>query len=222
MPKKDKYDDEEDEDEEQDPFDFSKFFGDPSKFFSDPNKFLIDPSKLFGSKQFRQLFNDLFEKISKNLPPEFQNLSPEDLMREFRKNKSKFGLNSPIMYGFNINIGPDGKPTIDSFGNIRPKPTSGEPVVKSEREPLVEVSEEKDQVIVIAEMPGVDRDDIELEATNDSLIISTKENAKMHYYKKIKLTSAVNSDVAKARYTNGILEVRLKKIDEKRTNIQID
>lgn len=221
MPKKDKYDDE-DEDEEQDPFDFSKFIGDPSKFFSDPNKFLIDPSKLFGSKQFRQLFNDLFEKISKNLPPEFQNLSPEDLMREFRKNKSKFGLNSPIVYGFNINIGPDGKPTIDSFGNIRPKQTSGEPVVKSKREPLVEVSEEKDQVIVIAEMPGVDRDDIELEATNDSLIISTKENAKMHYYKKIKLTSAVNSDVAKARYTNGILEVRLKKIDEKRTNIQID
>ena len=44
----------------------------------------------------------------------------------------------------------------------------------------------------------------------------------MHYYKNIKLNSTLNSDVAKARYTNGILEVRLKKIDEKRTNIQID
>ena len=222
MPKKDKYDDEDEEDEEQDPFDFSKFFSDPSKFFSDPNKFLIDPNKLFGSKQFRQLFNDLFEKISKNLPPEFQNLSPKDLMREFRKNKSKFGLNSPIMYGFNINLNKDGKPTINSFGNIKTKPYSDKPEVQKAREPLTEVDEEEDQIVVICEMPGVDRDDIELEATSDSLIISTKEKANIHYYKKIKLTSAINSDVAKARYTNGILEVRLKKIDEKPTNIQID
>ena len=143
-------------------------------------------------------------------------------MREFRKNKSKFGLNSPIMYGFNVNIDKDGKPKIDSFGNIKTKPYSGKPVVKSKREPLVEVVEEKDQIIVIAEMPGVDRDDIELEATSDSLIISTKENANRDYYKNVKLSSAVNLDVAKARYTNGILEVRLNKIDKKRTNIQID
>ena len=222
MPKRDKYDDEEDDEDEENPFNFFKFLGDPSKFPSDPSKFFMDPNKLFSSKQFRQLFNDIFEKISKNLPPEFQNLSPEDLMREFRKNKSKFGLNSPIMYGFNVNIDKDGKPKIDSFGNIEPKPYSGKPVVKSKREPLVEVVEEKDQIIVIAEMPGVDRDDIELEATSDSLIISTKENANRDYYKNVKLTSAVNLDVAKARYTNGILEVRLNKIDKKRTNIQID
>jgi HSP20 family protein len=222
MPKRDKYDDEEDDEDEENPFNFFKFLGDPSKFPSDPSKFFMDPNKLFSSKQFRQLFNDIFEKISKNLPPEFQNLSPEDLMREFRKNKSKFGLNSPIMYGFNVNIDKDGKPKIDSFGNIEPKPYSGKPVVKSKREPLVEVVEEKDQIIVIAEMPGVDRDDIELEATSDSLIISTKENANRDYYKNVKLSSAVNLDVAKARYTNGILEVRLNKIDKKRTNIQID
>jgi HSP20 family protein len=222
MPKRDEYDDEEDDEEEENPFDFFKFIDDPSKFPSDPSKFFMDPNKLFSSKQFRQLFNDIFEKISKNLPPEFKNLSPEDLMREFRKNKSKFGLNSPIMYGFNVNIDKDGKPKIDSFGNIKPKPYSGKPIVKSKREPLVEVVEEKDQIIVIAEMPGVDRNDIELEATSDSLIISTKENANRDYYKNVKLTSAVNLDVAKARYTNGILEVRLTKIDKKRTNIQID
>ncbi|MFX1427821.1 MAG: archaeal heat shock protein Hsp20 [Promethearchaeota archaeon] len=227
MPKRDEYNDEEDDDEEDDqeeesPFDFSEIFGDPSKFLSDPDKFFIDPNKLFSSKQFKELIKDIFEKISKNLPPKFQDLSLEDWMREFRKNPSKFGLNSPIMFGYNIGIDKDGKPKISSFGNIEPKPITGKPVVKSKREPLVEVSEEKDQIIVIAEMPGVDRDDIELEATSDSLIISTKENAKRDYYKKVKLASTVNLDVAKARYTNGILEVRLKKINEKPTNIQID
>ncbi|MFX1572456.1 MAG: archaeal heat shock protein Hsp20 [Promethearchaeota archaeon] len=219
MPKNSENKDDED-DETKDPFDFFKYFEDPAKFFSDPNKFVIDPNKLFGSKEFRRLFKEIFDKISKNLPPDFQKLSPEDLMKEFRKNQSKFGF--PIMYGFNINIGKDGKPRIDSFGNIEPKPYSGEPVVKSKREPLIEVDEEKDHILIIAEMPGVDRNDIELKATTHSLIISTGENANRHYYKEIELSSAINSDVAKARYTNGILEVRLKKIDEKHTNIRID
>ena len=220
MTKKNKNDDEEDEDEKEEPLDFFKYFEDPQKFFTDPNKFLLDPKKLFGSKDFRNLFKDIFERILKKLPPEFRNLSPEDITKEFMKNKSKFGF--PMMYGFNINIGPNGKPRIDSFGNIEPKPYSGEPIVKSNREPLVEVSEERDQIIVIAEMPGVTRDKIELKATSHSLIISTRENASRNYYKEVELPLPINSDVAKARYTNGILEVRLKKIDEKQTSIKID
>ena len=39
---------------------------------------------------------------------------------------------------------------------------------------------------------------------------------------EVDFSSAINSDVAKARYVNGILEVRLKKLDEKHTNIRID
>ncbi|MHA2181252.1 MAG: archaeal heat shock protein Hsp20 [Promethearchaeota archaeon] len=221
MPKRDKYDDEDDEDEDESPFNFFKQFGDPSKFFSDPNKFFMDPNKLFKSKDFKKLFNEIFEKMIKNLPPEFKNLSPEDLMKEFTKNKSKFGF-FPVTYGFNINIGKDGRPTIDSFGNVKAKPFSGKPEVKSKREPLVEVNEEKDHIIVIAEMPGVDRDDIELKATSQSLTISTKEDANMQYYKEVDFSNSINSDVAKARYVNGILEVRLKKLDEKQTNIKID
>ncbi|MFX1314487.1 MAG: archaeal heat shock protein Hsp20 [Promethearchaeota archaeon] len=204
---------EDDEEDEENPFDFFKFF-------EDPNKFMIDPNKLFKDKQFKSLFRDIFDKILKSLPPEFQNLSPEDIAKEFMKNKSKFGF--PIMYGFNINIGPDGKPTIDSFGNLQPTPFSGRPVVKSKREPLVEVNEEEDVIIVIAEMPGVDREDIELKATNHSITISTKENASRNYYKEVELPSPINSDYAKARYSNGILEIELKKVDEKHKKIKID
>lgn len=221
MPKK-KSDDDEDEDEERrEPFDFSKFFKDPNKFFSDPNKFIMDPTKLFKSKDFQRLFRDIFERIADTLPSEFQNLSPEDIMKEFIKHKDKFGF--PIMYGVNINIGPDGKPIIDSFGDLKAKPYSGEPEVKKVREPLTEVNEEGDQIIVICEMPGVTKDDIELKASRDSLTISTKSKVEgRRYYKEVKLPSAINSDYARARYTNGILEVKLKKIDEKQTDIKID
>ena len=72
-------------------------------------------------------------------------------------------------------------------------------------------------------MPGVTREDIELKATNQSLTISTrKETAARAYYKEINLPSAINSDYAKARYVNGILEVQLKKLDQKQTNIKVD
>ena len=221
MPRKNNEEDEDEDEERREPFDFSKFFKDPNKFFSDPSKFITDPAKIFRSKDFRRLFRDIFDKIADNLPPEFQNLSPEDIMKEFKKHKGKFGF--PIMYGFNINIGPDGKPIIDSFGNIKAKPYSGEPEVKKVREPLTEVNEEGDQIIVICEMPGVTKDDIELKASRDSLTISTKSKVKgRSYYKEVKLPSAINSDYARARYTNGILEVKLKKIDEQQTDIKID
>ena len=76
MPKKNRdHDDDDEEDDES--FDFFKAFGDPSKFFSNPN--FIDPSKMFKSKQFRNMFKDIFEKILSNLPPEFRNLAPEDI-----------------------------------------------------------------------------------------------------------------------------------------------
>jgi len=218
VPKEDRYDDEDDEDEEEDPYGFFKIFGDPNKFLKD-----FDPSKLFGRREFRDIFKDIFEQIMKQLPKEYQGLSPEDFAKEFMKNKSKFGIKGPIMYGFNVDFTADGKPKVDSFGNIKTEPYSGKPRVKNVREPLVEVNEEQDQIVVIAEIPGVTKEDIELKATTRSLTISTKEkSASRKYYKEVALPTAINSDYARARYTNGILEVKLKKIAEEHTNIQVD
>jgi HSP20 family protein len=209
MPKEDDFDDEYDDDE-----------GDPFEGPFDFNKIFSDPSKLFNSKQFKRLFKDIFGKIMKGLPSDFQNLSPEDIQKEIMKNKDKFGF--PFIHGFNVNIGPDGKPRVDSFGNIKQKP-SGKSKVEPSREPLVEINEEANQLVVIAEMPGVTKGDVELKATSHSLTISTKSDSfGKKYYKEIELPAAINSDYAKARLQNGILEVKLKKIDEKHTKIEID
>ncbi len=218
MPKKKRS--EEDDEEDDELYDFFKAFGDPNNIKSNPN--FIDPSKIIKSKHFQNLFKDMFEKIKHNLPPEFRNLSPEDIAKQFKKmDKSKFGF--PFTYGFNVNIGRDGKPTVDSFGNIKAKPYSGEPEVNEAREPMTEVNEQDDQIIVICEIPGVTKDDIELKATTHSITISTKKQSiGRNYYKEVDLPSAINSDYARARYTNGILEVTLKKIDEKQKDIKVD
>ena len=210
MTKKNKDEDEKDKEDADSPFDFLNF--------------LKDPTKLFKNRKFRQLFDQIFEKVSENLPANFQDLSPEDIRKELMKNKDKFGFKGPFLYGFNVNIGPDGKPTVDSFGNLKQK--AGEPEkheVDDVRKPLIEVDEQGINIIVIAEMPGVTKKDIELKATSHSLTISTKNSEfGRNYYKEIELPAAINSDYAKARYQNGILEVKLKKIDEKQTDIKID
>jgi len=211
MSGEDEYDDEKEEDEYEDFLDRFKDLGDPSKLFGN-----FDPAKLFNSKEFQKMFKEIFKQLAKNLPKELQGLSPEEITREFMKK-------GPIMYGFNIGFGPDGKPIMDSFGNLEKEPISGKRKVRKTREPLVEVNEDQDQIIVIAEMPGVSKEDIELNATNRSLTISTEKVVfGRSYFKEIDLPAAINSDYAKARYTNGILEVKLKKLKEKGKPIDIE
>jgi len=218
MVRNDENDEEDDEDEIDDPFDLFKHLGDPNKIFRN-----IDPSKWLNSKEFQNIIKEVFKQIGSNLPKELQGMSPEDIMKEFMKNRDKFGFKGPIMYGFNINFGQDGKPIIDSFGNIKKTPYSSKPKVKKAREPLIEVNEDIENIIVIAEMPGVTRDDIELKSTPRSITIKTKEGVVgRKYYKEVDLPAVIDSNYAKARYTNGILEITLKKIDEKHTNIKID
>ena len=214
---KDYYDDDEDDDDdEENPMNFFKNFGDPNEFFKN-----INFDQIFNSEQFKRMFKDIYSKMMKDLPPNMQNLSPEDLKREFMK-ISKKGFKDPIIYGFKVGVGPNG-PVIDSFGNVKKERYSGKPKVEERREPLTEVNEQEDQIIVIAEMPGVTKEDISLKATNRTLTISTQEGVSARtYFKEIDLPAAVNSDFAKARYTNGILEVKLKKISEKHTKIKID
>ncbi len=211
MSEKDDYDEEDEEDNYNDFMNMFKGLGDPSKIFGN-----FDPAKLFKTKEFQKMFKEIFGRLRKNLPKELQGLSPEEITREFMKK-------GPIMYGFNIGFGPDGKPIMDSFGNLEKEPISGERKVRKTREPLVEVNEEQDQIIIIAEMPGVSKEDIELNATNNSITISTEKIVSgRSYFKEIDLPAAIDSDYAKARYTNGILEVRLKKIKEKGKPIDIE
>ncbi|TXT66292.1 MAG: Hsp20/alpha crystallin family protein [Promethearchaeota archaeon] len=213
MPDKDDEIDEEEENEDE------ENFQGPFDFF----KFMQDPAKLFNSKEFKSMFQNIFQNLMKNLPENLKNLDPEELQKEFMKNKSKFGWNGPFMAGFNVNFDSEGKPKINSFGNIKSEAPEG-PKVEDAREPLVEVTEEKDKIIVIAEMPGVSKEDIELKATTHSLTISTEEKAPSgrKYFKEVSLPSAINSGYAKARYANGILEVKLKKSDEEHTNIKVE
>jgi len=111
------------------------------------------------------------------------------------------------VYGFNIRT-MAGKPVIDSFGNIRE--TARGPVVEEVREPLVDIFDEQDHILVLAELPGVSEDQIKVEVAGDILTLTASDKDRK-YGKEILLPGKVKADSVKASYKNGILEITLEK-----------
>ena len=137
----------------------------------------------------------------------------DDMMRKaVEMPKSQDGV-SPFVYGFSMSVGSDGKPVIREFGNV--EPSSRGPLVKEEREPLVDVMDTGQEVVVVTELPGVEKEEIKLDATDKSLRISV-DSAKRRYLKELDLGHLVDPRTAKATYKNGVLEVRFMKSDEKK------
>ncbi len=127
-------------------------------------------------------------------------------LSQAKETSSTFG---PIYYGYSVTVGPDGKPHVREFGNVRPA-GRGKLEVGS-REPFVDtvIDEKENELKVIAEMPGVQKEDIQLEALEDSLRIRA-ERGDRKYETTVPLNSPVEPSTAKAAYNNGILEVRMK------------
>jgi len=111
------------------------------------------------------------------------------------------------VYGFSIKT-LAGKPVIESFGNIRE--TNRGPVVEEVREPMVDVFDEQDRVLVIAELPGVSENEIKLEVVGDILNLSASDKDRK-YAREILLPGKVKPDTIKTSYNNGILEITLQK-----------
>jgi len=113
------------------------------------------------------------------------------------------------VYGFTIRTLAGGEAKVEPFGNIRRTPKG--PVVEELREPIVDVFDEKDQLLVVAELPGVEESDINTEVKGDILTVSAERGEKK-YSKEVLLPSKVDEKSFSSTYKNGILEIRMRKI----------
>lgn len=112
------------------------------------------------------------------------------------------------IYGVSVKMGLGGEPAVQTFGNIHPT-KKGSPEVSDVREPLVDVFDEGDEVLVIAEMPGVDEKDISVKVTGAELKIITK--GEFQYAKEVELPVKVKQKPLRKTYRNGLLELRFAK-----------
>ena len=168
-------------------------------FSSDP--FFGDIDRMF--REMEKMMEEEFKKFSENVPKDYvkeRKLPDGSTVKEF----------GPFVYGYSMKIGPDGKPEIQQFGNIK-KSLKG-PEVKEEREPLVDIVETDSEIRVVAELPGVEKTDIKLHGTDDSLTISV-DTPQYKYYKEVALPTKVKVKEARSTYKNGVLEVVFPKAE---------
>jgi len=173
---------------------FSPFFGGGFEGFDE------------AMREMDSLMEDMFKDVETKVP--------ENLIREKKlPDGSVVREMGPFVYGYSFSVGPDGKPTVREFGNIRPTRELGSArpglSVQGEREPLVDVMASDDEVKIIAELPGVEKSDISLNVSEDSMTISV-DTPLRKFKKDLDLPRTVDPDSTKATYTNGVLEVILK------------
>lgn len=94
--------------------------------------------------------------------------------------------------------------------------------------PLTDVAEEDNKVIITTDLPGIEKENVELDLRDNVLVINAgkekeeeeaekegylrKERAFMRYYREIPLPDGVTEEGATAQLKNGVLTITLPKI----------
>jgi HSP20 family protein len=154
------------------------------------------------------MFDDEFDRIFKRMSSSFFDI--DDVFEEFKGNSSNFG---PFYYGYTMTVGPNGKPVVKEYGNVKPGllPSS------DTREPIVDtIVDEKEKLVkLVAEMPGVEKSDVKILVQDKAVDISAEHDIKK-YHVKVPIKYKVDENSAKASYKNGILELIFKLIEDEK------
>ncbi|MEK7523764.1 MAG: gas vesicle protein GvpH [Patescibacteria group bacterium] len=119
------------------------------------------------------------------------------------------------IYGFTIRTGlGKERPRVETFGNIKAtrerKQAKPEFTVTETREPIVDVFDEQDYIVVVAELPGAIEESIKLDLHGDILIVEAG-NEKIKYSKEILLPAKIDFEKKEMSFKNGVLEIKMKK-----------
>ena len=98
---------------------------------------------------------------------------------------------------------------VHQFGNPNSIHSGSSQVGKFD--PLVDVFSEKTSIAIVAELPGVARDQIEIHVSQGKVEISAG-SPKWKYHKELKLPAKVDPKSSVASCKNGVLEIRLRKL----------
>ncbi len=164
---------------------------------------------------------EMFEEIERMMREEFEELSrkaPKELVRERTlPDGTKAKSWGPFVYGYSVTVGPKGEPRIREFGNIKPGkgPRRTRIGLKERREPLVDIIEADGELEIVAELPGVEKRDIKLHGTEESLTISV-DTPQRSFHKKVELPTQIDPQQAKSTYKNGVLTITVPKREEKK------
>jgi HSP20 family protein len=169
-------------------------------------------------------FDEVFKEMEKLMEKELKSFTSRIPKGYVRTRKLPDGTTTrewgPFVYGYSMTIGPDGRPQVREFGNIQPT-RRGAPQIREQREPLVDVIDTNGEVKVVAELPGVEKKDVKLHGTENTLTISV-DTPQRKFFKKVELPANSKPQKAKTSYKNGVLEVTMPKVGKKREGEPIE
>ncbi len=177
----------------------------------------------------RDIFRE-FEDMQEDMERMFRQFSdiqsnaPKELVREYQTpDGGKVREVGPIVYGYSMTIGPDGKPKVREFGNVKSHGGGGgggktttidgsrtNTQISAEREPLVDVNSTDAEVKVILEMPGIRKEGIKINAYDGAVEVIANDPQR-RYHKTIELPQDADIETAKSTYNNGVLEITFNK-----------
>jgi HSP20 family protein len=176
------------------------------------------------------------EEISKMLNQFYiltPNLTKETLDEYHVPRYDRLQQDGPTVYGYALTVGPDGRPQVLEFGNDMSfahegldKENAGmdssvfgkywgesgpdAPKTPTEREPVADVNSTDREVKVVMEMPGVKEEDIAINACDGKLEVLTNTPHR-NYRKLIELPQEADTETARFKHNNGVLEVTFKR-----------
>jgi HSP20 family protein len=165
-----------------------------------------NPFDIFGIDDdfFKDILND--ERIMEDI-----RRMTEEMMRMF----SNAQPGKPFVHGYKIKFGEDGKPKIEDFGNRSIKSPKGKAIISEERAPLTDIIEGDNDVAVTVELPGVEKEEIDLKVQNEEIEIKV-DTPQRKYHKRIDLPCDVIPKTTKAKYNNGVLDIVIKRKEKKK------
>jgi HSP20 family protein len=126
----------------------------------------------------------------------------------------------PSVYGFSVRTGPDGKAVFQRFGNAF---GNGEMIdSEASKEPHADIIERDETISVTVELPGIERDDIDIDIDGRKMTIEVDDQHRS-IRKEIELPCGVDEESVKATFKNGVLDIILNKTeDTKPRKIEIE
>lgn len=151
-------------------------------------------------------FNDIYDELER-----LGELIDDTMNKAFDETYENSSLKRNRSKGFSIKFSSDGKPR---FEEINRRQNWDEEDDVDGRDPLVDLIDDGENLIILVALPGVDKEAIDLRVTENCLTFSV-DGSDFEWYDELKLPAKVNPKLAHASYKNGVLEVKLSKSKKK-------
>ena len=105
-----------------------------------------------------------------------------------------------------------------SKGNLKAKTlmpnfrASSRAVKKQEQKPLIDIFQDTNNITIVAEIAGFNKDTFKINVKDQKVTLSAKSKER-RYYKSLNLPKVVIPDETHTKYKNGVLEIKLKKAE---------